>query len=93
VEKLVSPGKWVSAWDGTWRTAKLLETPEPYMWTRFEVPWTGVRPGHYRVMSRARDEEGNTQPRPEDVPWNQHGLGYNGHAPLAVTVLPARDEP
>jgi hypothetical protein len=40
-------------------------------------------------MSRARDKAGNIQPRPEDVVWNQHGLGYNGHAPLDVVVLPS----
>jgi DMSO/TMAO reductase YedYZ molybdopterin-dependent catalytic subunit len=91
VEKLVAPGRWVS--EMPWRQAELLSTPEPLMWVRFEVPWQGVKPAHYRVMSRATDRAGNVQPRPEDVAWNQHGLGYNGHFPLEVVVLPASDMP
>ncbi|MBC6458971.1 molybdopterin-dependent oxidoreductase [Actinomadura sp. HBU206391] len=91
VEKLVAPGRWVS--EVPWRAAKLLSTPEPLMWVRFEMPWPGVKAGQYRVMSRARDEAGNIQPRPEDVKWNQHSLGYNGHAPLNVVVLPGSDMP
>lgn len=89
MEKLVSTRKWVSAWDGTWRTAKLLETPEPYMWTRFEVPWTGVRPGHYRVMSRARDEDGNT--RAKDQRFGPRARGRGPHAePGSGTARPSR---
>ncbi|MEW9530219.1 molybdopterin-dependent oxidoreductase [Microbispora sp. NPDC049125] len=91
VERLVTPGRWVP--EMPWREARLLGTPEPFMWVRFEVRWRGAKPGQYRVMSRARDKAGNVQPRPEDVVWNQHGLGYNGHAPLDVIVLPARDMP
>ncbi|MFE7313348.1 hypothetical protein ACFU7T_09580 [Streptomyces sp. NPDC057555] len=44
-------------------------------------------------MTRAKDTAGNIQPRPEDVVWNQHGLGYNGHHPLELIVLPAGDMP
>jgi DMSO/TMAO reductase YedYZ molybdopterin-dependent catalytic subunit len=86
VDRLAAPGRWVPEF--AWREARLLSEPEPYMWVRFEVPWQGAKPGKYRVMSRARDRAGNAQPRPEDVPWNQHGLEYNGHAPLELVVLP-----
>ncbi|MDX3107611.1 hypothetical protein [Nonomuraea angiospora] len=44
-------------------------------------------------MSRAKDKTGRVQPRPEDVVWNQHGLGYNGHYPLGVIVVPDSDMP
>jgi DMSO/TMAO reductase YedYZ molybdopterin-dependent catalytic subunit len=91
VEKLASPGRWVT--EMPWRRVTLLNTPEPLMWVRFEVPWNGVKPGQYRVMSRAKDKAGNVQPRPEDVVWNQHGLGYNGHYPLDLIVVPASDMP
>ena len=91
VEKLVKPGQWVS--EMPWREAKLLSPPEPLMWVRFEVPWPGATPGQYRVMSRATDEAGDVQPPPEDVVWNQHGLGYNGYAPLDLIVLPSSDMP
>jgi DMSO/TMAO reductase YedYZ molybdopterin-dependent catalytic subunit len=91
VERLVSPGRWVT--EMPWVMATLLSTPERFIWTRFEVPWPGVQPGQYRVMSRATDEAGNVQPRPEEVVWNQHGLGYNGHHPLGFNVLPRIDMP
>lgn len=88
VEKLVAPDTWKPAWNEVWRQAQLLGKPEPMFWTRFELSWPGVEPGRYRVMSRARDVARNVQPRPEDVVWNQAGLGYNGHAPLEIEVLP-----
>jgi DMSO/TMAO reductase YedYZ molybdopterin-dependent catalytic subunit len=87
VEKLVAPDTWRPIWDPQWREAQLIGKPEPMFWVRFELPWTGVEPGRYRVMSRARDSARNVQPRPEDVLWNQQGLGYNGHAPLELAVL------
>jgi DMSO/TMAO reductase YedYZ molybdopterin-dependent catalytic subunit len=91
VEKLVKPGQWTT--EIPWREAKLLTTPEPLMWVRFELPWQGVQPGYYRIMTRAKDKAGNVQPRPEDVVWNQRGLGYNGHYPLELIVDPASDMP
>lgn len=86
VERLVAPSTWIAVWDPAWREAVFLHDPEPFTWVRFEISWEGVEPGYYRLMSRATDEDGNTQPRPEDVPWNEHGVGYHGHAPLGVAV-------
>ncbi|TBO60818.1 hypothetical protein EYS09_04405 [Streptomyces kasugaensis] len=91
VEKLVKPGEWATVIP--WHEAKLLSTPEPLMWVRFELPWQNVQPGYYRIMTRAKDTAGNIQPRPEDVVWNQHGLVYNGHYPLELIVDPASDMP
>ncbi|MFF4123564.1 molybdopterin-dependent oxidoreductase [Microbispora rosea] len=91
IERMIAPGRWVA--EMPWRRARLLAPPEPLIWVRFEVPWRAARPGRYRVMSRARDKAGNVQPRPADVPWNQHALGYDGHAPLYLTVLPPRTMP
>lgn len=87
IEKLVAPDTWRPIWTPQWREAQLLGKPEPMVWARFELPWQRVDPGRYRIMTRARDGAGNVQPRPEDVRWNQQGLGYNGHAPLEVAVL------
>lgn len=93
VEKLVAPNTWRPIWPSVWREAQLIGKPEPMFWSRFELLWSGVEPGRYRMMSRARDAEHNVQPRPEDVVWNQQGLGYNGHAPLEIAVLPAEMMP
>lgn len=93
LERLVAPETWAPVWEPPWRRAKLLNKAEPMMWVRFEVSWEGAAPGRYRLMTRATDDEGRTQPRPEDMIWNQHGVGYNGHAPLEVTVLPVSNMP
>ena len=87
IERLVAPDTWTPVSSPPWREAQLLGKPEPMVWVRFELPWPRVEPGRYRIMTRARDAAGNAQPRPEDVIWNQQGLGYNGHAPLEVAVL------
>jgi len=91
IDRLTAPGQWVTVMP--WQTATLLSPPEPFMWVRFEVIWPAVEPGQYRVMSRAADQAGNTQPRPEDVVWNQQGLGYNGHIPVDLIVHPPTDMP
>ena len=88
LEKLVARDTWRPVWAPQWQDAELLHRAEPMMWVRFEVTWEGAEPGYYRLMTRATDETGNVQPRPEDVIWNQRGIGYNGHAPLGLTVLP-----
>ena len=89
IEQLVGPNTWRPLWEPAWRQAQLIGKPEPLLWSRFELLWENIAPGRYRIMSRARDSAQNVQPRPEDVIWNQTGLGYNGHAPLEVSVLPA----
>jgi DMSO/TMAO reductase YedYZ molybdopterin-dependent catalytic subunit len=93
LERLIAQDTWAPVWDPPWREAKLLNRSEPMIWVRFEVTWEGAEPGHYRLMTRATDEEGRTQPRPEDMIWNEHGVGYNGHAPLELSVLPLSEMP
>ncbi len=89
IERLAGPGVWRARAGGNgWQEAQLLGKPQPFEWVRFELPWKNVPPGQYRIMTRARDQAGHVQPRPEDVVWNQQGLGYNGHAPLEVAVIP-----
>ncbi|APR82427.1 Putative sulfite oxidase [Minicystis rosea] len=90
LEQLVAQDRWTPVWSPVWREAKLLSRPEPMVWVRFEVPWDDAEPGRYRLMTRATDTEGRTQPRPEDVVWNEHGVGYNGHAPVELSVVPLR---
>jgi len=93
IEREVAQGRWVPIWGDSWRTAKLLHKAEPLMWVRFEIDWQHAEPGRYRLMTRATDDAGRTQPRPRDVIWNQHGLGYHGHAPLELSVLPMSNFP
>jgi DMSO/TMAO reductase YedYZ molybdopterin-dependent catalytic subunit len=90
IEQL-GPNGWTQLGAG-WQPATLLATPEPKTWVRFAIPWT-AQPGAYRLSARATDDAGNVQPAPEDVPWNQHGLHYNGWVRHPVTVLPMSNMP
>lgn len=93
IDRQVAQDRWAPIWEPGWRSAKLLHAPEPMMWVRFEVTWKDAEPGRYRLMARASDDAGRVQPRPEAMVWNQHAVGYNGHAPLELSVLPQSNMP
>ena len=71
----------VSVDDGTtWRDAEILDHVEPsgkWCWVLWKAD-VGLEKGDKRrVLSRATDKGGNTQPA---VPqWNLRGVGYNGY--------------
>jgi len=88
----MTPEGWKPVWSPEWRAAALASKPEPKMWVRFTISWT-AQPGQYRLMSRATDDQGETQPAAEDVPWNQLGLHYNGIVRHPVQVLPMSTMP
>ncbi|HWT05154.1 MAG TPA: hypothetical protein VN224_05310, partial [Xanthomonadales bacterium] len=90
IERL-GPQGWTMLGAG-WQAATLLAAPEPYMWVRFAIPWS-AEPGAYRLSARATDDQQQTQPAPDDVKWNQHGLHYNGWVRHPVTVLPMSNMP
>jgi len=91
IEQMLPDG-WTPVWSPQWQPATLSSTPEPGMWVRFTIPWT-AQPGRYRLSSRASDDQGNVQPAPEDVRWNQIGLHYNGYVRHPVEVLPMSTMP
>ncbi|MEA2690586.1 MAG: hypothetical protein QOD51_3193, partial [Candidatus Eremiobacteraeota bacterium] len=91
IEQMLPQG-WTPVWSPQWRDAALASTPQPKTWVRFTMPWT-AEPGQYRLSSRATDDQGNTQPAPEDVTWNQLGLHYNGYVRHPVEVLPLSTMP
>ena len=93
LERMIAPDTWAPVWTPHWREATLLNKAEPLIWVRFEVSWSKAVPGQYRLMTRATDDKGRSQPRAEDMVWNTHGIAYNGAAPLEVTVLPLSDMP
>ncbi len=68
-----------------WRPATLLEPQIQYSWARFEFTWD-AEPGHYTILTRATDVQGNTQP--DEVPYNEQGYLFNQPAPHPVTVKP-----
>ncbi|ADJ16244.1 sulfite oxidase [Halalkalicoccus jeotgali] len=69
-----------------------------YAWRRFRTEWY-PEAGEYRLLARATDAKGRTQPAriadpdPEQTgiagdayPWNTQGYGNNAHEPLGVSV-------
>lgn len=54
--------------DGPWRTAALEKKPvkSRYTWQFFSYDWENPAPGEHTVVSRAIDENGLTQPAPDD---------------------------
>jgi DMSO/TMAO reductase YedYZ molybdopterin-dependent catalytic subunit len=71
--------------DQGWRDAVLDAPTGPYAWTGWSYRWTPQRPGPYRLLARATDEHGDTQP--PRAPWNAHGYGCNPVASVEVVVL------
>jgi sulfite oxidase len=65
----------VSANNGkTWLPAKLLSKPQPYCWVFWEAD-VNVPENSNRLLVRATDSKGNTQP--QSVPWNLKGYMNN----------------
>src|SRR5882762_7651621 len=67
----------------TWQPAALREPNIARAWTRWELEWD-ARPGEHVILTRATDDQGNSQPT--SIPWNAQGYGYNVPVPHPVTV-------
>ena len=63
-------------------TTPALDT-RTWAWARWDFEWD-ARPGEHVIMTRAIDDQGNTQPA--SIPWNAQGYGYNVPVPHPVTV-------
>ncbi|MEP7340513.1 MAG: molybdopterin-dependent oxidoreductase [Acidobacteriota bacterium] len=89
IEKMDEDHKWQPIWDPQWRQSRFVpsEPVLPQSWVRWQIEWEAEE-GYYRLMSKATNNTGETQPAPDEVPWNQSGLLYNGHVGLPVVVTP-----
>jgi len=67
----------------TWRPATLREPNLPRAWVRWDFEWD-ARAGDHTTLTRAVDDQGNTQP--PSIPWNAQGYGYNVPVPHPVKV-------
>jgi sulfane dehydrogenase subunit SoxC len=67
----------------TWQRTFLREPNIPRAWTRWDFEWD-ARPGDHVILTRATDDQGNTQPA--SIPWNAQGYGYNVPVPHPVMV-------
>ncbi|MDX3539375.1 sulfite oxidase [Streptomyces sp. MB09-01] len=68
-----------------WLPAELEPPAGPYAWSGWSYRWTPQRPGPYRLLSRATDAHGDTQPG--RAPWNARGYGCNPVACVEVVVV------
>ena len=66
----------------SWGDAVLAEAGRR-AWVRFELPWDAT-PGPARILARATDERGLTQPTTPD--WNAKGYQMNAVQAVGVTV-------
>lgn len=76
----------VSTDDGANWTDAVLTSPEhqQYTWTFWEYTWMVYSPGHYSIMAKAEDSNGNQQPRIS--PWNAKGYGNNMMHQVPVSI-------
>ncbi|HIB10339.1 MAG TPA: hypothetical protein EYO17_00145, partial [Dehalococcoidia bacterium] len=58
-----------------WCTVDVVIPPSAYSWTRWEHNWQPKGPGHYTLMSRATNSNGDTQPVEFPNPWDGRGYG------------------
>lgn len=74
------------AGDGPWQRARLLGTPPPYTWQRWEFDWEPARQGRHVLRARATDAAGRRQP--DVAPWNRLGYMNNAIGVVIVDVQP-----
>ncbi|RST72073.1 sulfite oxidase [Siminovitchia acidinfaciens] len=69
----------------TWLNTKLEPTKNTgYGWQYWSYEWTISKKGEYKIMSKATDSYGRTQPK---IPfWNKKGYGYNAIDKINVKV-------
>ncbi len=67
-----------------WRRARIVGDQGSYGWRRWVIGLTPREPGKYKLISRATDSDGNTQPLSDS--WNSFGYGYNTATPIRIQV-------
>jgi len=67
-----------------WVEARLVGPAAPEAWRLWDFQIDNVPPGEYRVLARATNEAGESQPM--KAPWNAKGYGNNAVAEASVTV-------
>jgi DMSO/TMAO reductase YedYZ molybdopterin-dependent catalytic subunit len=68
----------------TWEAARLVGEDRPYAWRQWQFVWKPNTNGTVRILCRATDAGGDTQP--ETSPWNPSGFLWNGWDRVSVTV-------
>ena len=66
----------------TWAESILLGDPARHAWREWELRWEVPASGHYLLMAKATDSEGNVQPG--SIAWNFRGYVNNSIHTIAV---------
>ncbi len=75
----------VSCDDGlTWCDADLGDNNGPHAWRKWAIACEPGTTGHFLLMARATDSNGNTQPK--NIPWNYRGYANNAIHSLSIQV-------
>ena len=67
----------------TWRPARLREPNIDLAWVRWDVDWE-PKPGTYKLLARATDSRGRTQP--DRIDFNEEGYAHWAVVPHQITV-------
>jgi DMSO/TMAO reductase YedYZ molybdopterin-dependent catalytic subunit len=68
----------------TWVAAKLIDEAKPFCWRRWEYAWDKPAAGRHRLMARAVDKQGKTQPTERDP--DRRNYMINHVIPVEVQV-------
>ncbi len=68
----------------SWSEAKLGKDLGKYSWIQWTLPWKPTRAGNYRLMAKATNSIGESQPF--EGPWNPAGYLWNKVEKVDVTV-------
>lgn len=68
----------------TWAAAKLTGEDEPFCWRKWEFAWTPAQPGPVKLVAKATDDAGRTQPETRDPDRRTYMI--NHLVPVEVAV-------
>ena len=78
--------EWSASGGRTWQRSELEAPGSPYAWYRWQANLK-LEPGEHKLMCRAVDRLGRTQPLDGSVGWNPAGYGWNGVQSITVTAI------
>jgi DMSO/TMAO reductase YedYZ molybdopterin-dependent catalytic subunit len=68
----------------SWASAKLVGEEAPFCWRKWAFDWTPATPGPVKLVAKATDDAGNTQPAERDPDRRQYMI--NHLVPVEITV-------
>lgn len=72
----------------TWSEAKFLDKARPFCWRRWECTWQNPSAGKQRLLARATDSQGRTQPTKRDPDRRNYMISHI--VPIEVQVRASR---